>query len=432
MEGPSTYSCFSSDTENPYTCSWDTTGKEGDYIIYARSTNNEELEGPSDIVPITIDRTQPTKLTFKQNDHLNDALDDGYPAPPITEIVSVSPGDILGYDEYEYTPGESEAYCNNFNPWANLSFKDNILTIRGKSYDPRPYGNITNLRVWITNTKGEIVFEEEINDMEMYFEGEWTTGEKELLGRGGALYYMDDFDKNIVWASNGKYTSQADILNALNQGSGFTFMSGHGSPNSWGDHYPGVPGNRGHGSIGSLTVTNIRPWPPFVQTPIYPIDSLTNGEKLPVMIIGGCHNSQFNVSMILGVRDILSYYFPGLFSEIHMWCHGVPVPECMGWRFVRAADGGAIATVGNTGLGYGMPGKVLTVGGGDGWITIEFFRQYGEHGQTVLGEAHSQTITSYITTFEEDMDDIGAGHAKTVQQWVLLGDPSLQIGGTED
>jgi len=41
--------------------------------------------------------------------------------------------------------------------------------------------------------------------------------------------------------------------------------------------------------------------------------------------------------------------------------------------------------------------------------------------------AHQQAITSYINNF--DMRDFGAGHIKTVEQWVLLGDPSLKIGG---
>ncbi len=220
--------------------------------------------------------------------------------------------------------------------------------------------------------------------------------------------------------------TQTDILNALNKGSGFVFMSGHGSPNSWGDQYPGIPGNRKYGSAGSLTVTNIKLWAPFVSFPLYPVDSLKNGEKLPVAIIGGCHNSQFNVSMIPGLYQGLLFIFKFL-PDNYMWCHGTPVPECMSWRLIRNPNGGAIASIGNTGLGYGMPGKVLTIGGGDGWITIEFFRQYGEHNQIVLGQAHSQAITEYIKTF--DMTDLESGHPKSVQQWVLLGDPSLQIGG---
>jgi hypothetical protein len=83
--------------------------------------------------------------------------------------------------------------------------------------------------------------------------------------------------------------------------------------------------------------------------------------------------------------------------------------------------------MGNTGLGYGMPGIDLTTGGGDGWITTEFFRQYGAEGLHVLGQAYQQTQTSYISTF--DMTNLGAGHQKSVQEWVLFGDPTLKIGG---
>jgi len=404
---------------------WDTTGKEGNYIIYAQSLNDEGEEGPVDTIPIKIDRNQATNINFNHDDHLNPAIEGfNYPAPPIAEIVSISPGDILGYNEYTYTPGENEAYCNNFNPWANISFENNILTIRGKSYDPKPYGNITHVRVWVTDTKGEIVFEEWVNNMEMYYEGEWTTGEKVLKGRGGALYYMDGFEKEILWTSNGKFTGPDDVINELNKGSGFVFMSGHGSPNSWGDHYPGAPGNRQYGSVTGLTVTSLNPWRLKISLPLYPMDQLSNKEKLPVAVIGGCHNSQFNVSMILGVLDLLPY-ISKIFPEKYMWCHGTAVPECFSWRLVRNPNGGAIASIGNTGLGYGMPGKDLTTGGGDGWITIDFFYQYGHEGQTILGAAHSQAITHYIQTF--DMTDLESGHPKSVQQWVLLGDPSLEI-----
>jgi hypothetical protein len=156
------------------------------------------------------------------------------------------------------------------------------------------------------------------------------------------------------------------------------------------------------------------------------MDTMSNGEKLPIAVVGGCHNSQFNVSMVLGVYDILPYFFPFIPSK-SMWCHGVPVPETFSWRLIRNPDGGAIASMGNTGLGYGMPGKELTTGGGDSWITIEFFRQYGEEQQEILGDAYMQTLNTYVDTF--DMTDLSAGHPKTITQWVLLGDPTLKIGG---
>ena len=115
------------------------------------------------------------------------------------------------------------------------------------------------------------------------------------------------------------------------------------------------------------------------------------------------------------------------FPTYKLWTYGTGVPETFSWHIVSRPNGGAIASMGNTGFGYGMPHKECTTGGGDGWITIEFFRQYGEQNHEILGNAYSETLKTYIGNF--DMTDLEAGHAKTVQQWVLLGDPSLKIGG---
>ena len=406
---------------------WDTAGlTDGEYTIFAQSTNPAQDVGPVEIINITIDKSVETNLSYNHDDHLRTS---SYPGVPIAEITTVSEGDILGNTDVTYVPTDGEAYCNEFYHWGNMSYIDGVLTLRGKCYDPKPYGNISSIHVWVENSAEDIVFEDWRNDTIMYYEGEWTTGEKSLQGRGGALYYMpSEFERDIIWTSNGKFTGQQDVIDSWREGSGFLFFSGHGSPNVWADHYPGVPGNRAHGSVTGMQVTTLRPWAPFVSFPLFPMDSVNNKEKLPVAIIGGCHNSQFNVSMVYGVLDSLNYYFPNL-PKLSMWCHGVPVPETFSWRMVRNPRGGAIASIGNTGLGYGMPGVDLTTGGGDGWITIEFFRQYGEHGNDILGQTHSQAITTYMNTF--DMNDLESGHPKTVQQWVLLGDPTLQIGGYE-
>ena len=77
-------------------------------------------------------------------------------------------------------------------------------------------------------------------------------------------------------------------------------------------------------------------------------------------------------------------------------------------------------------MGYGEPGKFCTAAGLSGWINSEFFRIYSEENQQILGKTYSQAIANYVTNFDMD-DDIG--HVKTVQEWTLLGDPSLKIGG---
>ena len=383
---------------------------DGDYTIYAQSNNPQGDYGPIDVINITIDRTKATNISFTHDDHLKI---ESYPAPPIAEITSPSEGNILGNTDFFYKPKDSEAYCNDFTGWGNVSFENNTMHIRGKSYDPKPYGNLTDIHVWITNDMGDTVFSAWRNDTEMYYEGEWVTGEKLLNGQGGALYYMpSDFQKEILWTSNGNLTGQTEVIDALSEGAGFVFFSGHGSPRVWGDHYPGVPGNRAHGSITGLVTMSLRSGPPY-----FPIEQITNFNKPFIMVVGGCHNSQFNVSLI---PSLLDFYLP-----LYMWTYGSAAPECFSWWMTRLSSRGAIASIGNTGLGYGTLGKDCTISGLDGGISRDFFRQYSEGGHHILGDAYCQTVTDYIGTYDMEEDD----HVKSVQQWVLLGDPSLMIGG---
>ena len=59
-----------------------------------------------------------------------------------------------------------------------------------------------------------------------------------------------------------------------------------------------------------------------------------------------------------------------------------------------------------------------------------FFKQYGEEydeneGVVYLGDIFAQTQQTYHQNFDMFFLD----HAKSLTQWVLLGDPSLRIGG---
>lgn len=404
---------------------WDTNGlPDGDYTIIGQSRVPDFGPfGEPDIIHVTKDNTQPTNITFNHDDHLRL---DGYPDEPIAEIVSISEGNILGNTDYFEEIGEGQAYGNSQFHWADINYTCGILHIRGKTYDPSPYGNVTNMHVWILNEEGETVFDDWRNDSEMYFEGEWVTGERTLLGGGGAAYYLpEDFETELVWASNGELTDYHDIINSINPGCGFAFMSGHGSPNIWSDHFPGIPGNRREGSIPGWEVLGIDAKFPFFNFPIKenaPMELLENYNKYPVTLIGGCHNSQFNVSMIFGMMDKDGSKFS--------WCHGAPIPECFSWYLVKMPRKGAIATIGNTGLGYGVPDKECLIEGLDGGICIEFFKQYGleydaNGGSVILGDVFINTLQSYHDNFDMDFLD----HGKSLTQWVLLGDPSLMIGG---
>jgi hypothetical protein len=392
---------------------WDTNGlSNGQYTIYAQSSNPYGETGVLEVINVTLDKSQQSSINFNHDDYLRFPNYPDFPAKPMAEIVSVSEGDILGYDNVFYKPTEREAYCNSFTGWANVKYTNEVLYIRGKTYDPQPYGNVSTISVWVNNSQGTTVFSDN-RTTEMYYEGEWTTGDIPLLGRAGGAYYVPGtFSKTYIWGSNGNIEKEEDLAVEFDKGSGLAFFSGHGSPNIWSNHYPGLPGNRGHGGFdGMRNVDLVNP------PPLFPMQKLKNNYKNPVVVVGGCHNSMINVSFITTLLDKK--------NKAKMFCYGIPTAETWSWWLTRLSKRGAIGSIGNTGYGYGILGKECTIGGVDNWITTEFFVQYGTHGQEILGDAHSLTIKGYIDEFGK-MDAVDA---KTVEQWILLGDPSLKIGG---
>lgn len=228
--------------------------------------------------------------------------------------------------------------------------------------------------------------------------------------------YMSDFTAVKIYASykdtNPDFTpSDTNMIREINQGAGFLLFDGHGSPGSWNTHWPGV--------------FNWDDTPGGISC--YDFSDYTNNGKYPVCVVGGCHNSQFNISFI-----------PTAFNLPFTWAHGVPYMECFGEHMMRKKDGGAIASFGNTGLGYGAVGDYADLDGDGinlpdtlealgGYQISMFFKSYSE-GIDILGETWGGSIRSYLNTFPGMADQTDC---KTVEQWPLLGDPSLQIGGYE-
>ncbi len=230
-----------------------------------------------------------------------------------------------------------------------------------------------------------------------YFEGE----ERNKL----AFDYLSGFTPVKVWASH-KGTlkpvpSVFHILRAINKGCGFLYFAGHGNTALYRTYW--------YNDWNHENAT-----PPF---DIYDMLRLRNGKKLPICMIGACHNSEFNVSLFNFIKSPLDY---------------LPTPECWSWMLTRKIGGGAIATIGYTGLEW-----VATYGWDNdtipdctqyfsGYLDSRFFHAYGVDGVDFLGEAWGQAITEYLEKFP-GMDK--KWDCKTPQQWLLLGDPSLLIGG---
>ncbi len=228
----------------------------------------------------------------------------------------------------------------------------------------------------------------------------WTGYEGEEYAEQ-ALSYLSGFNPTRLYTSNGLLTGPQVVIDTVSKGSGLLYFVGHGNPMTWGNH---PPNNKTF--ITGLSIENM--------------PKLENMEKLPVCVVSGCHNSQFDVS-IFRILDSLSRY------------RGEYAPECWSWWLTRKIGGGSIATLGCSALGYTKEDKA-TFDGGLNWVEVEFFRQYGQENQSTLGDAWKQAVTNYITTYSpidwnSPITNDSFIDVKVPQSFVLFGDPTLKIGG---
>ena len=91
---------------------------------------------------------------------------------------------------------------------------------------------------------------------------------------------------------------------------------------------------------------------------------------------------------------------------------------CFAWKFITMKNGGAIATIGATRSAYTYVDR-NGVYAGAGYLDIGFHKAY-EQGVT-LGEMFTQAQNDYLNNVAKDYF--------TIEVFILLGDPSLMVGG---
>lgn len=240
-----------------------------------------------------------------------------------------------------------------------------------------------------------------------YNEGEVATAK--------ALEYMVQFIPVTLWTSYENLTTE-NIHTEINKGCGFLYFCGHGSPKSWATHVNG----------------DYRNWTGNYRLP--DIRQLTNTEQSPILMVGGCHNSEFDTTpwnFILGLLTEKQLYFAANETWLGSYFKYNYALECWSWVFVKVA-GGAMASIGSSGYGgvsigdYNHDSIPDCIQGSDGWFEVEFFRLYNQENVTILGQTYDQVVTGYIQNFPVESNRYDA---KIVQTHILLGDPSLKIGG---
>ena len=133
-----------------------------------------------------------------------------------------------------------------------------------------------------------------------------------------------------------------------------------------------------------------------------------------------CLTTSFDVSLLNFLRGEEFYS--------HRWAY-----ECLGWRLVRQPNAGAIAYIGSSSTAWGdigdknednIPDAVQN--GRTSGLCNEFFRIYGEGDLDTVGKIFAQTLSNYVDDFSMDQDSV---FCKCALEWILIGDPSLKLGG---
>lgn len=249
-----------------------------------------------------------------------------------------------------------------------------------------------------------------------YYDPGTNICEGEAIGDEILSHLTDHYLIHLYASSKDEYGDGTpltrNILRELETGCGFLVLDGHGGPSWWNTCWPGdcnhtIP-------FGGLSVKDL--W------------RLTNGERQPVVVIGGCHCCLINVSVL---RSLVDWD-----NSLATWTHGRPTARCLGEAFLMKRNGGGIAVLGSTGMGYEQSGENGDLDGDGrnlpdcdeglgGYLEILFFRAY-QNGSRSVGQAWGQAISAYLDVYPGMLH---RADAKTVEQWILLGDPSLRIGG---
>ena len=195
---------------------------------------------------------------------------------------------------------------------------------------------------------------------------------------------------------NSEALTKSNIEKYFSIGAGFVLINAHGNPYVWATYAPGY-------------FRKLLRMVPIGEDPknmygITDIKKLNNTEKLPIVVLNICSGADFSINS--------------------------PTESPIGWEYVKHDSGGAIAcfAIGHLGLvpaGYGCS-EIFS-----GRMAINLFKSYKSgYDQTgeMLGNAVKKYLGEILIESEEEYPYF-SHHALTLESWMLLGDPSLKIGG---
>jgi hypothetical protein len=192
---------------------------------------------------------------------------------------------------------------------------------------------------------------------------------------------MPDFTPVKLFTSDGSFTP-VSVNKAINRGAGFLSYSGHGFENGLGTHPP-----------------NDDKWIYYFKPYLL---GLFNKGKLPIVYFDACLTARLDYDL----GDLLGLPFINY-----------PLP-CFAWCFVKKPLGGAIASIGATRVAFTMVQGDEPIAG-SGYLALHFFKNY--HEGVRVSEMLVSSQNHYLNNIMYD--------PMTIEEFILLGDPSLMVGG---
>lgn len=188
---------------------------------------------------------------------------------------------------------------------------------------------------------------------------------------------MPEFTPVRLWTSLGTFTPLR-INKEISQGAGFVSYSGHGFQYGFG--------------TSSYNSDNIRKY----YTPY--ILGIQNQQRYPIFYFDACWTAALDYTFLQSNAP------------------------CFAWALMKKQNGGAIACIGSTRVAYGgLTGDPF--GAGSPCLQGCFFEAYepGVHIGDMFREAQEEYISKVWDSVFMD--------ALTIQEFILIGDPSLKVGG---
>jgi len=187
---------------------------------------------------------------------------------------------------------------------------------------------------------------------------------------------MSSFNHIKLCTSDGSF-SVRNFNKNINNGVGFIAYSGHGFEYGLGLHLP-----EDEDFLSYFT--------PFLF-------GLRNFDKYPIVYLHACLTTKTDYSFL-----------------------GISLP-CFSWSLVKKSDSGAIAVIGSTRSGYSYTTENGAQEGGSR-LMVEFFDHFTPG--SIVSNVFNDAQKDYLDHVWDDVDD-----CITIEEYILIGDPSLKIGG---